>query len=679
MSYISDFIKQYEATQSELAPHFESDLKGLLKEISYKITDERFAPSIELKTCLKNISKKAKEPIKIAIMGGGNNGKATFINTILKSHILPSDPMHSHKTYIISYGHTKSIIAYHKNKEASGLNLLSLNTLTPEELDKISYFEIKSPLAMLKEYTIYKYPDISLDDPEALNESIDKIQTSEVLIWLNRIDDLANAEELNALKAHIAKKSATSLCVLTHIDILAKSEDIIPTLNFAKEHFGEVFSDILPLSAMVLYRELGIDGEFFVQKELQKLYCHYTTIKTKDPASHQKLLLEAFEQANQSIKVFYTHLSTIPTHLQKQAINLEAIFNKLNSTLIPRAKHQREQLIKEELLSLVYKIKKSYTQITNIYAKFLSLLQRQLQQLQDSFDGLRDRTFEELELFFKSLASDHNTIIESIQAHTLPETITIPITSPNFLQTLKGKKDRYTTYKIDTALISSELLHPKSRSYRTHKALLYKISKLATMLDMAFEKSIDDFSAELKKWQAQNELIKKREAILSDFSYNNLRIFASKLYENIMLDFIECILETNQAIQILFSQSAAMLQSTRKLSIQHTLTSLEYRLHQDIKQASAHYTPKAQKPSKEEIQALIDTDFSTQAYAHMLLENEGSLKEIFAYLKTDIDKLQEEKTLLVEKKIKDLESLTQTIDTLITNIEAKEGKSIDGL
>lgn len=671
MSYIADFIKQYEMIQNNLSPHFESDLKGLLKEVSYKITREKFFPSAELKVFLKNLNKKAKEPLKLAIMGARDNGKSTFINTILKNHILPSDQLHSKKTYIIGYGHSRSIIAHHKNKTSAGLNTLSLNSLSQEELDKINYFEIKYPIPILKEFNIYKYPDIDLNDEENLKNTILNINQCEILIWLNRIDDLANAEELNALKSHIAKKSSVSICVLTHIDVLEKSEDIIPTLNFAKEHFGEVFSDILPISAMILYRELGINEEFFLQKELQKLYYDYGTIKSKDFKHRLEFLSKAFDEGGQNIRLFYENLPEIPNYLQDQQINFDAIFDRLQRDLIGEAKKQKEDCIKEDLLYLVEKIKKNYTQIAGIYLKLLNLIQNQIESFLETFANLKEKTLEELDLFFKSLESDRNNIIESILSNTHPEKINISLQNPNLLQTLKGKKDTYTTYKIDTQTIYQELLDPKSRPYRTYKALNYKFSKLNLNIDSTFEKCIDDFSAELKKWQAQNEFIRKKDNILSDFNYNNLRIFASKIYENIAIDFIECILESGKEIQILFCKIATRLESTRELCIKHTISILLQRIYKDSKHASMHYVKKAPAPTQEELNKIIDENFSIRKYSHTLLEEDDSLNEIFAALNEGILELGKEKSILVEKRIYDLDSLKKNIDEIYASIEAK--------
>ncbi|PAF42095.1 dynamin family protein [Helicobacter sp. 11S02596-1] len=671
MSYIHDFIKQYQSTQNDLSPHFESDILGLLKEVSYKITNEKFSPSPELKISLKNLTKKAKEPLKLGIMGARDNGKSTFINTILKNPILPSNQIHSKKTYIISYGHSRSIIAHRKDKTAIGLNTLSLNTLTQEELEKISYFEVKFPIAMLKEFHIYKYPDIDLSDQEAFSNALKHIEQSEILIWLNRIDDLANAEELNALKSHIAQKSRISLCVLTHIDVLEKSEDIIPTLNFAKEHFGEVFSDILPISAMIFYRELGIDEKFFLQKELQKLYDDYSLIKSQDHNRHQELLCKAFEAGSQNVGLFYENLPKIPQHLQNQQINFDAILNQLERHLIPEAKKQKEKAIQENLLCLVEKIKKNYTQIIGIYSKLLTLIQNQIQVFFETFANLEAKTLDELDSFFKSQESDRRTIIATILQHTHPEKTTISLQNPNFVQLLKGKKDTFITYRLDTQNISQELLDPKSKPYRTYKALNHRFSKLATTMGATFEKSIDDFSAELKKWQAQNEFIKKKDAILSDFSYNNLRAFASKIYENIVLDFIECLLRTEKDLQVLFCKITSQLKSTRKPCIKYAISALQQRFYEDTQHASTHYAKQAPTPNKAELETIIDEFFSIREYARTLLEEEDSLGNIFKTLNENIATLQKEKLTLVEKRIDDLNLLRTTIDEISTHIEAK--------
>ncbi|PAF41726.1 hypothetical protein [Helicobacter sp. 11S03491-1] len=672
MSYIGDFIKEYEEIQNSLLPHFESNLKGFLKEISYNITHEKFAPSEELKNFLKNLAKKSKERLKLVIIGARDSGKATLINIILKTHILPNNLMYDKKTYLISYGYTRSIIAYYKNKTAIGLNTLSLHSLTQEELDKIDYFEIKFPIPLLKEFDIYKCPDIDLDDEENIKILTEKITQSDILIWLNRVDDLANTEEFNVFKPYIIQKTSTSLCVLTHIDILEKSEDIIPTFNFAKEHFARTFSEIFPLSTMIIYKELGIDEQFFIQKELQKLYYHYSDIQSQDFNQHEASLIKAFEDGIKNIELFYKNPLIIPKDLQNQKVNLNVILDHLNLILIPKAKKLKEELIYEEILTLLTKINKNYTAIISIYSKFSIFFQSIAGSLLETIKSTKDKTFEELELFFKNLHSDRNNIIKNILENIHPQKIKISLQNPNFLQMLKGKKEFYTTYQIDSQTILQELLNPKSRSYRTYKALHYKFTKLISNIHTTLEKSITDFSAGLKKWQAQYELIKKKESILSDFNYNNLRIFASKIYENFGIDYIESILEANKEIQISFSKLHAHLESTRELSIKYTLSILIQKFYEDSHQASLHYTPKASLPTQEELNKLINESFSIDHCSDIVLKNEGSLNEIFEELEKNITILNQEKTISIEKKIDDLQSLQKIINNIYNVVISKK-------
>ncbi|PAF50499.1 hypothetical protein [Helicobacter sp. 13S00477-4] len=673
MSYISSFIKQYQSIQNNLAPQFTSDIKGLLKEISYKIMDEKFSPSVELKLALKNLNKKIKEPLKVMIIGGKDSSKATFINTILKSHVLPNTQMYSQKEYNISYGYTKSIIAYHKDKTSSGLNTLSLNTLTQEELNKINYFEIKSPKPIFKEINLCKYPDIELNNEESFTSSIEKIKQADILIWLNRVDDLANAEELNALKPYIAQKSSLSLCLITHIDILEKSEDIIPVLNFAKEHFGEMFKDILPISPIILSKELGIDEEFFLQKQLQKLFCDYSAFKSQDMKKHKNLLIKGFKESIQNISTFYKNIPSIPQELQNQEINFNAIFERLNLELIPLAKKQKEDSIKKQLLHIVEKIKKNYEGLIQNYSKLLTLLQYQTNLLLENITNSKEKILQELDIFFKSLESDHNNIIDSILNNIKPEKTKILLQNDGSISQLFIKKTKnFTTYKIDSQTIYQELLDTKSKPYRIYKALNYKFLKLASSIALIFEKNANAFNIELKKWQIQNEFIKKRESILSDSNYNNLRIFASKIYENITLDFIECLFEANEEIQMLFCKINTQIESTRKLCIKYTLSVLFERFYNDCQNASFHPAQKSLPPTKNEISQSINQTFSINEFKNTLLYKDDSLIEIFENLSKNITQIQKEKIILIQKNIQELRLLLTTINQAHESIFLKQ-------
>lgn len=670
MSYISNFIKEYQSIQNSLLPKFESGLKGLIKEVGYKITQERFAPSVELKNFIKNLDQDSKEPLKISIFGSKHSGKSTFINTILQSHIISNDKYHSKKPYIIGYGHTRSIIAYHKDQTSIGLNTLSLSSLSEEDLDKITYFEINFPIPMLKDITIYKHPDIDIGDEKNVRYTIDEMQQSDIIIWMNRIDDLANTEELNTFRPYIQKKLSTSLCILSHIDILEKPEDIIPAISFAKEHFGDIFSDILPISPMILYRELAIDEQFFIQKELQRLFQEYSTIKLNAFKTHQKSLIKAFNDTEANIKIFYKNLFEIPKDLQEQKTNLNAIFERLNLHIIPAAKKKKEEIIKNELILAINKIKKNYSDMINIYSKFKTLLSGNISNLQKESEKIRDKITEELNFFFASLDFDKNNIIESILKNTIAYKTKIFLQNPNILQILMGNKKTFKAYEIDSETIYQELLNQKSRPYRTYKALHYKFTKSTLNISSMFEAAMDEFIAELKKWQTKNELIKKKDNILSDFSYNNLRIFASKIYETIAVDFLEIVFEADKELQILFCKINTQLQARRELLIKHSISLLLQNIHAQLNEASINKSKSCTPITKEYLNSIIDESFSIEKY-WQTLQKDGLIAEIFENLNRDINKLGEEKYNLVQKKIDDLELLEKSIFEIHQDLSLK--------
>ncbi|PAF53174.1 hypothetical protein BKH42_07450 [Helicobacter sp. 13S00482-2] len=674
MSCISNFIKEYQNIQDSLLPKFESGLKGLIKEISYKLTQDKFSPSVELKNFIKNIDQKYKEPLKVSIFGTKRSGKSTFINTILQSHIIPSDSAHAKKTYIIGYGHTKSIIAYHKDRTTTGLNTLSISELSQEELDKIVHFEINFPIPILKDLIIYKHPDIELSDEKNIKNISEEMNQSDIIIWINRIDDLANMEELNIFKPYIQRKTDTSLCILSHIDVLEKPEDIIASLNFFKEHFTEVFSDILPISPIILYKELAIDEQLFVQKELQRLFQKYSQIKSKAFKTHQQSLIKIFTDAQENIDIFYQNRSGIPKELQEQKTNLSAIFERLNLQIIPAAKRQKEELIREELTLVVNKIKKNYSDIIGIYSKFKILLQSNIENLSKKIDSIKSKTIEELDFFFVSLDFDKNNIIESILKNTHSYKTQIFLQNPNFFQILKGKKKTFKAYKIDSETIYQELLNQKSRPYRTYKALYYKFTKFTLSISAMFENSLDEFIAELKKWQTKNELIKKKDNILSDFNYNNLRIFASKIYENIVLDFIEIITEADKELQVLFCKISTQLQARRELLIKHTMSLLLQHFHKELNEASMNNAKTCIPPTKEYLDKIIDTNFSMEEFLQTI-NKDGTLIEIFETLNKEITKLSDEKYYLIERKIYDLDLLQKTILEVHQNISSEKNNA----
>lgn len=661
MNLLNEFIKQYFELQKSLVPTFESNIKGLLKEFSYKITQERFSPSAELKTTLKNLTKKIKEPLKINIMGLSDSGKSTFSNIILKTHIIPAESFYGKKLFIISYGDTRSIIAHNNDNTSSALNSLSLGNLSLETLNKISHFEIKLPLEFLKNTLIYKHPDIDIQNEENLNNTINKIQQSDILLWLKRVDDLSNLEELNLLKPHIMKKKSTSLCILSHIDILEKPEDIIPALNFSKEHFGSIFSDILPISPMIFYKELALDEQFFLQQELQKIYQTYTD--RKHP--HKISLETSFQQALQNIEIFYKNPISIPKDLQNQKSNFNKIIEYLELNIIPLVKSQKETNIKANLLEIINKLSQNYQKISYIYTNFLEILDKETINLKDFFIELKQKLEEDLNLFLKNIQSDQNNITQSILKNI--QEIQID-KSQSFMGFFTSKS--FKSYTLKTEEILQELTSPKSRGYRTYKAIDYKFEKLRNNIGGIFEECIQDFNTKLKKWQFKNEFIKKKESIFSDYPYNDLKVFASKVYENIILDFIECIFQSQKDIQTFLYKIHTQFHISREIHIRYILLHISNRLEQDNLNFIQNKIKSINKPLKEEISAIINEVFCLKECQEILQKN--PIEETFKNLINNISEISKSKKILIHRKIFDLQNLENQMKSYSLELTQRE-------
>ena len=257
----------------------------------------------DTKACCRKIDNLAKElsnPFLLFIVGTGKFGKSTLINSLLECEIAETDMLP--KTWKIdvfyggngnkaeiryadghselkSFSDTKKIIAEEeKKREAS-------EEFVQEEFDKTKgYLKTiqakKEKLEELRKYKLYKSDIVEVHWPVASNDLLrnfrlvdtpgikqnlsmghidasaaDYYGKADGIIWLLAADKISAKETRDSIEEvlnHFGKRTDNIIAVLNKIDLVEQNgglEAVVKTLHEANKLYGDIFNDIIPISA----------------------------------------------------------------------------------------------------------------------------------------------------------------------------------------------------------------------------------------------------------------------------------------------------------------------------------------------------------------------------------------------------------------------------------------------
>ena len=265
-----------------------------------KILHETLRDIKECSLKINNLSRELSNPFLLFMVGTGKFGKSTLINSLLGCEIAETDLLP--KTWKIdvfyggsgntaeiryadgrselkSFSDTKKIIALEeKKREAS-------EELVQEELDKFkgclkTVQAKKEKLEELRKYKLYKSDITEVHWPVASNELLrnfrlvdtpgikqnlsmghvdasatDYYSKADGIIWLLAADKISAKETRQSIEEvldHFGRRTDNIIAVLNKIDLVERnggSEAVIKTVNEANKLYGDIFNEIIPVSA----------------------------------------------------------------------------------------------------------------------------------------------------------------------------------------------------------------------------------------------------------------------------------------------------------------------------------------------------------------------------------------------------------------------------------------------
>ena len=213
--------------------------------------------SFEIEDRLKNLSKRAGEPMKLAVSGLFSSGKSTFLNAMLSDDILPSGnlPITSKITYL-RYGKDPQLkLTYFDGREelASVDNIARyVSQQSADQIKNINHITLYYPKEILKSIVFVDTPGFNSPNKMDDETTEDILENVDGIIWLTMISNAGQKSEIDILEKYFKQYNQKSICIVNHKDEIDDEDEVAEFIEELKEdnNFSKYFADIIPISAI---------------------------------------------------------------------------------------------------------------------------------------------------------------------------------------------------------------------------------------------------------------------------------------------------------------------------------------------------------------------------------------------------------------------------------------------
>lgn len=397
MSILSNFVKEYKEKYIQKEEEFEQGLVGDIKRIKSKLLDEKFFPSLQLKSTLDKQVRRARYPMEVAITGQFSSGKSTFLNALLSRNILPTGitPVTS-KVNFINYGEEYKLkITYYSGAQEYA-PIESISDFTDQrqhEMQDIKYLTLYAPMDILKDISFVDTPGLNSQSQSDTDTTRRVLRDVGGIIWLTLIDNAGKMSEAEVLEEYMEHFKNKSLCVLNQKDKFSQ-EQIETTTKYVREKFSKYFAQVTPISAKMALESRAHHQDVLIQDKQDKLMQNIRKALSGNIASIAKDL-DTYYGDLEEIK----NLDTSNNDKMFEESNIQEILNFIDNTIRPQAAESKEFAIKKDLKGICDILIKEYETIIGVYNSLSEILKNAEEEILNNFDNIQ-KTYSK-ELFFQ--------------------------------------------------------------------------------------------------------------------------------------------------------------------------------------------------------------------------------------------------------------------------------------
>ncbi len=645
MSILETFAKEFnDINNKKIEPG--STLNQNIEFLKNELLQEEFNPSTTLKSVLNKLSIRAREPMKVAIVGQFSSGKSTFLNALISKEILPTGitPVTS-KVNFIKYGEKQKLeITYNDGlTEFHSIDSLKLFTDQREGINDIKYITLYMPLDILKEITFVDTPGLNSQSADDTKTTLNALKDVDGIIWVTLIDSAGKFSEEKVLKEFLKFSNIKSLCVLNQKDKLNEDE-IEKAVLYIKDKFGTFFDEVVPISAKQALLARKNSKKEMAKDEIEKITNLFRdSLKNSIPSSISFFSKEYENFRNNISKLLVSDSSKQMELLELSNIN--TVIDFIEVQIRPNANKAKEVSIKKDMKNICDILMEQYKIIIKINDKLFEILKDYEEKLDEYSKKIKEKYRDILELNYNEIEHIISLISDEIYNNLI-----------NIERYRYVRKKRVLGLSKDIEKISYKI--PWFDSEAIYKNLFYDDDKIDKMLKRVLKELKDveksavsdifdlykNLELEIKSWQNLYEFTSKSREIASDKEFAEFRKFASRVFENILQEFLEADLKRVATIEHEFGYIKGALEFNYKNATKTTVAFFKRRIFESI----AFYEEDPQsytiyKPTKSDIDNQIKIHFSFNKLDTLIKS-----KRNFLYKNCEL--LQEEFKAIAKKK-----------------------------
>ncbi|WP_026803139.1 dynamin family protein [Aliarcobacter lanthieri] len=662
INILKSFVNEYKEQSIQNEIIYEDGLVGDIKKTIDKLLDEKFHPSLQLKTILNKQIRRARYPMEVAITGQFSAGKSTFLNALLSRNILPTGitPVTS-KVNFINYGEEYKLkITYYSGVQeyAPIESIADFTDQREDQMKDIKYLTLYAPMPILKDISFVDTPGLNSQSQSDTDITRKVLRDVGGIIWLTLIDNAGKLSEAEVLEEYMQHFKNKSLCVLNQKDKLTE-EQIRTTTKYVSEKFAKYFAKVVPISAIKALEGRASHKDILIEDEKNIILNTFKEYLAKD--SSLDLFEKEFDKYISKIENIKISDNTDNTKLLEDS-NIQEVLNFIDTTIRPQAAEAKEFAIKKDLKGFCDILVSEYETIIKVYDALIEILDSCEPRVVEAFDNIHKKYSKELFSIYNSLED----IMEKIAQETFKNIKRKKASRFEESKSLFGgkiEKFEYESFWIDSDAVYKALFYDDQTIDKMFKRSIKLLKNIELDADEAFRDVFRIVKNDIAKWQEHYELLRKQREIASDIEFSNTRHFAAKVYENVIREFYKAILENISALRKKFAYFNGALSYSYIQVTQATIAHFE----QQIIESEELYKKEPSRfsincPREDEIVAKLKANFGFEKIEDFLTSKRNYLFKIIKYSKEqylDINKARVE--FVQDKKREYLEKIDDII------------------
>lgn len=654
MKYLDSFVKEYKESYEKKAQSFDNSIGGKIKRIQSSLLDDKFLPSASLKNLFDKLLRRSKYPMEVAITGQFSSGKSTFLNALLSKNILPMGitPVTS-KVNFINYGEEYKLRVTYNNGAQQYHNIEDIAAFTDqrkEELDDVKYLSIYAPVEMLKYISFVDTPGLnsqSLTDTQTTQKILRDVDG---IIWLSLIDNAGKESEAQILKEYMHNVKEKSLCVLNQKDKFTK-EQVETTQRYVTSKFCDFFQRVIPISAMQ-----ALESRVQQKEVLLKDMIHLLVKDFKDDL-YQNTHSRGLEFFKQRFEDYEKEKEKIISKDRSENIeemkdsNIQEVLDYIEEVIRPAAVESKTYALEQELISICDILIAEYRTMEGVYTSLETILSSAESEMLEAYSEIEEKRKSELSLIYEHVQEILQEVAHEIFVHIKRKKKNRYEEVPgSLLRSKKIQRYEYEIFWIDSEALYQNLFYDEQKIDKKFVKIAEEIKKTELRIEDSFRSVYELLESSVHAWQESYELINKHREIASDLEFANIRNYASKVYENILISYRRAIEGNIVALNKKFSYLNGALGFSYKQLIHGCILHFEERFSKQIQ--SYEKDPRnisLSMPHEEDIYTRLESEFSFEKIETYLNSRRSYLHKIVAYAKDEYIDINDEKIEYIRK------------------------------